>query len=184
NEFAMTSPLMPAGAGSQGARRLAGSALLVLVTRGVMARRGPAQEAAPFAATVAVDATGSTVAQARDMARTDGQRRALAAVAERLAGGNTRYRLPKLDDSAITGLVASFEVANERMSTVRYAADYTFHFRPDETRRALGNPAPGNPAVGNPAPAPGAPEEPGKSAVLIPVYQVAGPAKLWDDPNP
>jgi len=172
----MTSPLMPAGADSQSVRRLAGSALLVLLALGVMSGLGRAQDADPFSATVAVDATGSTVAQARDMARTDGQRRALAAVAERLAGGNTRVKLPKLDDNAITGLVASFEVANERMSTVRYAADYTFHFRPDETRRALGTPGP--------AASPGGPEEAGKPVVLIPVYQSAGEAKLWDDPNP
>ena len=178
----MTSPLMPAGAGSQGARRLAGSALLVLVALGVMGRPGRAQDADPFAATVAVDATGSTVAQARDMARTDGQRRALAAVAERLAGGNARVKMPKLEDNAISGLVASFEVANERMSTVRYTADFTFHFRPDQTRRALGNPGPGNPGPGNPGP--GAAEEYGKPPVLIPVYQSAGQAKLWDDPNP
>lgn len=173
----MTSPLMPAGAGSQGVRRLAGPALLVLLACGVVSGPSRAQDADPFAATVAVDATGSTVAEARNMARTDGQRRALAAIAERLAGGSTGAKIPKLDDNAITGLVASFEVANERMSTVRYAADYTFHFRPDETRRALGNPGPGNQG-------PGASADSSKSLVLIPVYQSAGQAKLWDDPNP
>jgi hypothetical protein len=178
----MTSPRMPAEAGNWGVRRLAGSALLILVALGVMDRPGRTQDADPFAATVAVDATGGTVAQARDGARADGQRRALAAVAERLAAGNSRYRLPKLDDNAITALVTSFEVANERMSTVRYAADYTFHFRPEETRRALGNPVPGNPAASTPPP--GTPEDTAKRAVLIPVYQSVGAARLWDDPNP
>ncbi len=76
------------------------------------------------------------------MARIDGQRRALAAIAARQSGGTTPAKLPKLDDNAIGNLVASFEVANERMSAVRYVADYTFHFRPDETRRALGSPGP------------------------------------------
>jgi hypothetical protein len=188
----MTSPLMPAEAGSQGVRRLAGPALLVLLAFGVVSGPGRAQDGDPFAATVAVDATGSTVAEARNMARTDGQRRALSAVAERLAGGSTGVKIPKLDDNAITGLVASFEVANERMSTVRYAADYTFHFRPDETRRVLGNLGPGNPGAGNPGAGnqgagnqgAGASEESAKKLVLIPVYQSAGPAKLWDDPNP
>jgi hypothetical protein len=178
----MTSPLMPAGAGSQGVRRLAGPALLVLLAFGAVSGRSRAQDADPFAATVAVDATGSTIVEARNMARTDGQRRALAAVAERLAGGSTGAKIPKLDDNAITGLVASFEVANERMSTVRYAADYTFHFRPEETRRALGNPGPGNQGPGNQGR--GVSEESGNKLVLVPVYQSAGPAKLWDDPNP
>jgi hypothetical protein len=178
----MTSPLMPAGAGSQGVRRLAGPALLVLLAFGAVSGRSRAQDADPFAATVAVDATGSTIVEARNMARTDGQRRALAAVAERLAGGSTGAKIPKLDDNAITGLGASFEVANERMSTVRYAADYTFHFRPEETRRALGNPGPGNQGPGNQGR--GVSEESGNKLVLVPVYQSAGPAKLWDDPNP
>jgi hypothetical protein len=177
----MTSPLMPAGVGSEGVRRLAGPALLVLLAFGLASGPGRAQDADPFAATVAVDATGSTVAEARNTARTDGQRRALAAVAERL-GGSTAAKIPRLDDNAITGLVASFEVANERMSTVRYAADYTFHFRPNETRKVLGNPGPGTPGAGTPGT--GASEESGKKLVLIPVYQSAGPAKLWDDPNP
>src|SRR5207244_7685456 len=172
NELAMTLPLMSARTGYHGGRRFAGSALLVLLAVGVMSGLGRAQDADPFTATVAVDATANTAAQAREMARTDGQRRALAAVAER-----ARAKLPKLDDKAITDLVASFEVTNERMSAVRYAGDYTFHFRPEETRRILGNPAAGNAG-------PVAPAEPGKPVVLIPVYQSAGPARLWEDANP
>src|SRR6266851_3663235 len=177
NEFAMTLPLVPAGAGRQGGWRLAGSALLVVLALGVPSAPGRAQDADTFSATVAVDATGTTAAQAREMARTDGQRRALAAVAER-----ARAKVPKLDDKAITDLVLSFEVANERMSAVRYAGDYTFHFRPEEIRRILGNPGAGNPAPGNPAAV--VSEEPGKPMVLIPVYQSAGPARLWEDSNP
>ena len=161
----MNSPLMPARAGGQGGWRLAGSALLVLLGLGVMSGPGRGQDADPFSATIAVDAAS------RELARIDGQRRALAAVAER-----TRAKVPKLDDKAITDLVLSFEVANERMSAVRYIADYTFHFRPDETRKVLGNPGPGVSAA--------ATEESGKPVVVIPVYQSAGPAKLWDDPNP
>jgi hypothetical protein len=135
-----------------------------------------AEEPDPLSATVAVDATADTVARAREMARIDGQRRALAAVAERLAGGAATAKLPKLDDKAITDLVLSFEVAHERMSAVRYAADYTFHFRADETRRVLQKA--GIAAAG----------EPGKPVILIPVYQPAGQSagqsRLWDDPNP
>ena len=168
----MTLPLVPAGAGRQGGWRLAGSALLVVLALGVPSAPGRAQDADTFSATVAVDATAGTAAQAREMARTDGQRRALAAIAER-----ARAKLPKLDDKAITDLVLSFEVANERMSTVRYAGDYTFHFRPEETRRILGNPVPGNPA-------PVVAEESGRPVVLVPVYQSSGQARLWEDPNP
>ncbi len=143
-----------------------------MLALGVMSLPGRAEDADPFSATVAVDATADNVATARDMARTDGQRRALAVVAARLAGGSAPAKLPKLDDNQITDLVASFEVANERMSAVRYAADYTFHFKPEETRRILGNAAAAAAA------------EPGKPLIVLPVYQSAGQATLWDDPNP
>jgi hypothetical protein len=173
---------MPAAAGSEGGWRFAGAALLVALALGVTSVAGRAQEADQFSATVAVDATADTVARARDMARTDGQRRALAAVGARLSGGSAPARLPKLDDKAITDLVLSFEVANERMSAVRYAADYTFHFRPEAIRRVLGNAGvavsddPGKPVSGKPLS--------GKPLVLIPVYQSAAQSSLWDDANP
>src|SRR5712691_4192552 len=117
NEFAMTLPVMPAGAGRQSGWRFAGAALLVALVPGVLALGLTslgvrAQEPDPLSATVAVDATADTVVKAREMARIDGQRRALAAVAERLAGGTTTAKPPKLDDKAITDLVLSFEVAN------------------------------------------------------------------------
>jgi hypothetical protein len=59
---------------------------------------------------------------------------------------------------------------------VRYAADYTFYFRPEETRRALQKAG----VV--------AAEEASKPAILIPVYQPAGQSpgqsRLWEDRNP
>jgi hypothetical protein len=153
------------------------AALLFALVSGVLALAAAsapvrAEDPDSFAATVAVDATADTVAKARDMARTDGQRRALAKVAEQLAGGTAPAKPPRLDDKAITDLVLSFEVANERMSAVRYAADYTFHFRPEETRRLLQKTG----IV--------APEEPGKPMILIPVYQSGAQLRLWEDPNP
>ena len=90
-----------------------------------------------YSATVKVDATADSATAARELARTDGQRRALGAVVERLSGSSDTTKLPKLDDKAITDMVASFEVANERMSTVRYIAEYTFHFRPAKIRRLV-----------------------------------------------
>ena len=87
-------------------------------------------------------------------------------------GGGAPVKLPKLDDNQITGLVASFAVANERMSAVHYVADYTFHFKPEETRRILASATAATAA------------EPGKPLIVLPVYEAAGQAMLWDDPNP
>ena len=182
----MTLPLMPAVAGRGSGWRFAGSRaawaiLIVAAALGIAGLPARAEDPDPFSAKVAVDATADTVVKAREAARLDGQRRALAAIAEHLSGGaatgnatgNAAGKLAKLDDKAITDLVASFEVANERMSAVRYVADYTFHFRPAEARRALRG---AGFAFGE--------GEGGKALVLIPVYQSDGQSRLWDDPNP
>src|SRR5438067_11884525 len=131
----------------------------------------------PYSVTVSVDATSDTIGKAREMARSDGQRKALAALAERLSGSpKSAARLPKLDDRTLTDLVASFEVANERMSTVRYVADMTYHFRPAEVQAVLQKAGIGLAGDGSAVP--------GKSLVVLPVYQSGATAVLWDDPNP
>jgi len=167
----MTLPLVSAAAGDQGYRRHAGAALLLLLLVGF----GPAARAQtddPYTETVKVDAAADTAVNARERARVDGQRRALTAVADRLAGGPGKGKLPRLDNNAITDMVASFEVANERVSAVRYIADYTFHFRPAELQKVLK-------LAGISAPDAG-----GKPRVVLPVYQIGTKAVLWEDPNP
>jgi hypothetical protein len=147
---------------------LAGILLLLTLAATAVPARG---EDDAYSATVKVDATAADVAQARDQARRDGQRQALIEVLARLSGGTDTGKLGKLDDKAIGDMVASFEVANERMSAVRYLADYTFHFRPGQVRRLLGN--------ADVAVAEGA----GKPVVVLPVYIVGNRAALWEEPN-
>ena len=147
---------------------------------GVAGSRAGAQDD-PYSATVPVDATSDTAAKARDLARLDGQRRALAAVVDRLAGGPGKAKPPKLNDSQITDLVTNFEVANEKMSAVRYVADYTFHFRPADVKKALRSAgiAIAEPNTGGTVAAADA-----KPIVVLPVYQSVAGAVLWEDPNP
>jgi hypothetical protein len=119
-------------------RLMTACALLLLGAVAMRAGPAPAQDAdEAYSATVKVDATADSAAAARETARIDGQRRALAAVIERLSGASEPPKPPKLDDKAITDMVASFEVANEHMSAVRYVADFTFHFRPSKVRRLV-----------------------------------------------
>ena len=130
--------LMSAIAGDRRLRNLGCTLLLLLGA--VAMRAGPAlaQESdEAYSATVKVDATADSAAAAREVARIDWQRRALAAVIERLSGGSEPAKPPKLDDKAITDMVVSFEVANEHKSAVRYVADYTFHFRQSKVRRLV-----------------------------------------------
>lgn len=199
--------------GGRGTAAIAGLAAAVLLCGVLTAASAHAQDAASaataaqFSATLPVDATADSVVKARELARLDGQRRALSEVVEGLGGPSAPARLDKLGDQAITDLVASFSVANERMSAVRYLADYTFHFRPDAVRRlmqgagislaaatATTTAQPGGtagagtlaPLAAPPsaAPSPIAPAANGGPLVLLPVYVAGAQATLWDDPNP
>jgi hypothetical protein len=115
------------------------------------------------------DVTAANALAARDQAQADGQAKAFAALMDRVAGG----KVPHLSAAEITDLVIGFEVANERTSTVRYAADYTFHFNPGAVRRLLES---SSVAITT------APSE--KPVVVLPVLISDGRAVLWDDPNP
>jgi Uncharacterized protein conserved in bacteria (DUF2066) len=176
----MGPPLVSAIAGNQVTWRVVGFLLLLI---GVMLRTGPllAQEQREgFSATVKVDATADSAAAARELARIDGQRRALLLVIDRLSGSTESTKLPKLDDRTVTDMVESFEVANERMSAVRYLADYTFHFRPSKVRRLVHS-ADSAPAEANSRPA--VDEGASKPVIVLPVYKDSARTVLWDDPN-
>ena len=169
-------------------RWLFAGALMLLIT--AVAPVGPAvaeDSAETFSATVKVDATADNAAAARELARVDGQRRALAAVLDRLSSPPEPAKLPKLDDKAITDMVESFEVANERMSAVRYVADYTFHFRPSKVRRLVRVVESPPTESGGKGAAEAGGKAPGESGnrpvVLLPVYKDGLSLTLWDDPN-
>ncbi|HEY1261735.1 MAG TPA: DUF2066 domain-containing protein [Stellaceae bacterium] len=169
----MNSPLLPAIAGGRAGRCAASAAMLLIA---VLLHTAPAcgdDQPDPYTATVKVDATADNAADARRMARIDGQRRALDAVIARLSGSPDTSKLPKLDDNAVTNLVDSFEVAHEHMSAVRYLADYTFHFRGAKIRRLMHDAGIGRAEAST-----------GKAAVVLPVYRDGSAALLWDDPNP
>ena len=178
------------------ARRSFACVLLLVVLAATCAEPTLAQDSEDaYSATVKVDATADSAAAARDAARLDGQRRALAAVVGRLSGASEPAQLPKLDDKAITDMVQSFEVANERMSAVRYVADYTFHFRSAKVRRLV-RVADTTPVEGTgkstaegtgKSTAEGAgkttAESSSKSIVVLPVFKNGASLTLWNDPN-
>lgn len=183
----MTRPPFGRGIGRRSGRLL-GAALLALLAVAGATRTAAAQDD-PYSTTVTVDATSDNVAKARDVARTDGQRRALTTVIDRLAGGPGKAKPPKLSDNQITDLVTSFEVANEKMSAVRYVADYTYHFRADALTKTLQSAgitiAAPNPAGPNAAgPTAAGPDTGAKPIVVLPVYQTGARTVLWEDPNP
>ncbi len=86
---------------------------------------------------VPVDATDATAAQARIKAIAEGQRRGVRQVFERLALAEDYPKLPRLNDRQIDALVRAFEVDKERTSAVRYLAELTVRFKPEEMRALL-----------------------------------------------
>jgi len=125
-----------------------------------------------FAVSIPLDATAASANAARDAARLDGERRAYAALLARLTLARDKPRLPPATDSVLNDVIQGFEVANERRSSVRYLADYTFHFRPDAVEQMLRN-------AGIPFA-----ETVSKPLVVLAVFDVPGRPMLWDDPNP
>ncbi|HUZ74414.1 MAG TPA: DUF2066 domain-containing protein [Stellaceae bacterium] len=146
---------------------------LVLASAALVA---PGRAAAPpdvfTVAAVPVDATAANAAAARDEARADGERHAYEILLDRLTLASDRARLPAANESRLNNLLAGYEVANERVSGVRYLANYTYHFRPDAVRQLLRQ-----------ANIPFA-ETPSRPVVVLAIWQGdSGPA-LWEDPNP
>jgi Uncharacterized protein conserved in bacteria (DUF2066) len=187
--FAMALGLVTAVPGKRARRPLACAFLAWLMMLMPLAPGAAEEPEGAFSATVKVDATADTAAAAREAARIDGQRRALAAVIERLSGPSENAKPPKLDDKAITDMVDSFEVANERMSAVRYVAEYTFHFRPSKVRRLVRvaeSAAAESVAKSTTDNAAKSSAEGGgnRAVVVLPLYKDAAGLALWDDPNP
>lgn len=149
--------------------------LLLVLAGFLLALPAAAQNKPPSVFTVsgvAVDNTAASATQAREVAREEGERRALRMLLERLTLKQDWSRLPKASDAALAGIVQDFEVESERSSPVRYLATLTFRFRPDPVRRMLRE-------AGIPFT-----ESRSKPLLVLPVFHAANRAVLWDDPNP
>jgi hypothetical protein len=149
-----------------------GGGALVLAVVALAAPVDAATRAEIFTVSVPVDATAASANAARDAARLEGERRAYAALLDRLTLARDRGRLATPGDTTLNQVILGFEVANEHRSTVRYLADYTFHFRPEAVEQLLRER--GVPFA----------ETASKPVVVLPVLENGGKPVLWDDPNP
>ena len=154
-----------------------GGVTLILAMLAFALASGPARAATAtrtdiFTVSVPLDATAANADAARDQARADGERKAYAALLARLTLPRDRSRLPPPTDTLLNQVVQGFQVANEHHSTVRYLADYTYHFRATAVEQLLRDH--GIPFA----------ETVSKPVVVLPVLANSGRPMLWDDPNP
>ncbi len=121
---------------------------------------------------VAVDATAETVNAAREIAIARGHALAFRRLVARIVRTADAQRVPGLSHAEVAPMVRSFEVADEKTSTVRYLARLSFQFDRGSVRRFLR--ANGTPFA----------ETRGRPTLVLPVLRSAGTYLLWDEPNP
>lgn len=132
---------------------------------------GLADEGAFVVSGISVDQTAASAAQAREAAVAEGQRKGLQLLFERLVPAAQQSRLPRLSNAQIADLVQSFEVENERVSSVRYIGTLRFRFRPDDIRSLLRD---SGIAFS---------EQTSRPLVVLPIMWREGRAMLWEDGN-
>jgi len=147
-------------------------AAAVLATALALAPAALAQKDTVYTITVPVDVTAATASEARARAIEQGQHQALFMLLQRLTRVNDPARLPQVNPETVPFLVDSFSISNEQTSSVRYKADLTVNFTPDEIRPLLESA--GLAFVSEPAP----------PVLIIPVYQSKTQLMLWEDYNP
>jgi hypothetical protein len=121
---------------------------------------------------VKVDASADTAAAAQKIALAEGQNIAAERLLKRITPLNRHGDLPSADSSYVSNLVQSMEVSSEKRSSTRYLAELVFNFRRGAVRRLLRD-------LGIPFS-----ETMSKPVLVLPIYERAGAANLWDDPNP
>ncbi len=83
---------------------------------------------------IQVDVTADTATSAREAALAQGHRQAYQRLMARLVLDEDRADVPNLGQRDIAQLIQDFSVVNEKASAVRYLAELTFRFKPDEVR--------------------------------------------------
>lgn len=127
----------------------------------------------PFSVSgIAVDASADSAAAARPLALAEGQRRAFTVLLRRLTLPEDAGRLPRPSEALLNEVVAGFGIDEERTSATRYIGKITVTFRADAVRRLLqDNKLPYSETASRPV-------------LLVPVWQAAEGAKLWEADNP
>ena len=85
-------------------------------------------------ANIHVDVTAKTASAARKKALEKGEKQAFNLLSKRLTMRIDHNRLPVLDPEQVSTYVKDFNVTNEKNSEVRYLANLTYRFKPNDIR--------------------------------------------------
>jgi hypothetical protein len=121
---------------------------------------------------VAVDATAETAAAARERGTTIAQQTALSRLFDRMVPRDQRASVPRPAAAETGDLVRDFAVNGEKTSAVRYLANLSVRFRPDDIRALLRS-----------AGVPFA-ETMSKPVVVLPLLKSGTDLQLWEETNP
>lgn len=155
-----------------GAIRMAGFVVAISVVAGLARGIAVADESVFRVADVSVDATANNATAAREFALGEGHSLAFQRLIERIVRAVDTASVPRLGHAEVAPMVRSFEVDNEKTSSVRYLARLTFQFDREAVRRFLR-------AIAVPFA-----ETRGVQTLVLPVFRSAGTYLLRDEPNP
>jgi hypothetical protein len=153
------------------AHRLRRAAVALALVGAVAVWAAPAAANVFTVTEISVDETANTAAAARGAAFRRGQRKALTTLLQRLTLRADHGRLPSVERERLDFMVQALEVADEKTSDVRYLANMTITFKPQEIRRLLRE-------AGIPFA-----ESTSKPVLVLPVLRQGDRLVLWDDPN-
>ncbi|MFN0043972.1 MAG: DUF2066 domain-containing protein [Alphaproteobacteria bacterium] len=120
---------------------------------------------------VNVERLGATIAGARESAIAEAHRLAFQRLAHRMLASSAAERLAAPPPARLADMVRDVEIADERVSSVRYSARFQVRFKPDAMRALFR--AENLPFA----------EATSRPILLLPVLEVGGRRTLWDDVN-
>lgn len=119
-----------------------------------------------------VDITANSAANARQKAFETAQRKAFERLARRILRFEDASIIPAPDPRTLRRLIQDFEIRNEKLSSVRYKANFVFRFQERAVRDYFDSQGLSYTDVGS------------KPVLILPFYQSAESMILWDDKNP
>lgn len=84
---------------------------------------------------IRVDATAKSASEARAVALKQGFRKGFERIKQRNLTEADAARVPTPDDAALSAMIASFSIDNERTSATRYLSSLSIRFKPDAVRQ-------------------------------------------------